>query len=210
MPPKQRRVENKSALNHMQRLEGRSDDELEAETRYKSAAQALLGARAAERMDANRARQHYRAAIAAARPQERLQLRRMAEASIALAERRGADLKVAAQKLGQTPPSNRQLFALRVMGLVAPGPGSGIWLRLRAVLIVLAFILVVFAIAFGIVKLIALPFGGLDTSLSIFWGMVVMAVALVVLIVVGRRRQRSAQAKAAQARAEQIQRISGR
>jgi hypothetical protein len=54
MPPKQRqiRVESKSALASMQRLESRSDEELEAETRYKAAAQALLGARAAERMDA--------------------------------------------------------------------------------------------------------------------------------------------------------------
>ncbi len=208
MPPKQRRVENKSALNHMQQLENRSDEELESETRYKSAAQALLGARAAEKMDANRARGHYRAAIAAARPQERLQLRRMAEASIALAERRGGDLKVAAQKLGQTPPTNRQLFALRVMGLVAPGPGTSIWLKLRALLIVVAFIFAVFAIAFGIVKLLALPFGGLETSLSIFWAMVVMTVALVGLIIVGRRRQKSAQAKAAQVRAEQIQRMN--
>jgi uncharacterized membrane protein len=209
MPPKQRRVENKSALNQMERLEGRSDDELEAETRYKSAAQALLGARAAERMDANRARQHYRAAIAAARPQERLQLRRMAEASIALAERRGSDLKAAAEKLGQTPPTSRQLFALRVMRLLAPGPGSGILPKLRAVLIVVALVLLVFALGFGIVKLIALPFGGLETSLSIFWAMVVMAVAIVVLIVVGRRRQRSAQAKAAEVRAEQLRRIRG-
>jgi len=207
MPPKQRRVENKSALNHMQRLEGRSDDELEAETRYRSAAQALLGARAAERMDANRARHHYRAAIAAARPQERLQLRRMAEASLALAERRGKDLKVATQKLGQAPPSGRQLFALRLMGLVAPGPGSGVLLKLRGVLIVVLFLLAVFAIAFGVVKLIALPFGGLETTLSIFWGIVVMAVALVVLMLFGRRRQRAAQAKAAQARAEQMQRF---
>lgn len=207
MPPKQRRVESKSALNQMERLEGRSDDELAAETRYRSAAQALLGARAAERMDANAARAHYRSAIAAARPQERLQLRRMAEASLALAERRGADLKVATQKLGQTPPTNRQLFALRLMGLIAPGPHTGTWRKVRAVLIILAFVLAVFAVAFGIVKLIALPFGGLETSLSIFWGFVVMAIALVVLIVVGRRRQRAAQAKAADARAEQLQRM---
>ena len=207
MPPKQRRVESKSALNHMQRLESRSDDELEAETRYRSAAQALLGARAAEKMDANRARAHYRAAIAAARPQERLQLRRMAEASLALAERRGSDLKIAAEKLGQTPPTNRQLFALRLMGLVAPGPRSGPWRKVRAVLIILAFILAVFGLGFGLVKLIALPFGGLETSLAIFWGGVVMAVALVVLVLIGRRRQRSAQAKAAEARAEQMQRI---
>ncbi len=207
MPPKQRRVESKSALNHMQRLESRSDEELEAETRYRSAAQALLGARAAEKMDANRARAHYRAAIAAARPQERLQLRRMAEASIALAERRGADLKVAAEKLGQAPPSNRQLWALRLMGLVAPGPRSSRWHKVRALLIVLAFILAVFALGFGIVKLIALPFGGLESSLAIFWGFVLMTVALVVLVLIGRRRQRRAQAKAAEARAEQFQRI---
>src|ERR671927_1434099 len=114
MPPKPRqiRVESKSALAAMQQLESRSDEELEAETRYRAAAQALLGARAAERMDAERSRQHFRAAIAAARPQERLQLRRMAEASLALAERRPDDLRAAAEKLGQAPPSNRQLMAL--------------------------------------------------------------------------------------------------
>ena len=90
MPPKPRqvRMESKSALNAMQQLETRSDEELEKETRFKAAAQAILGTRAAERMDAAKAREHFRAAIAAARPQERLQLRRMAEASLALAERR--------------------------------------------------------------------------------------------------------------------------
>ena len=116
MAPKQRqiKVEQKGALAAMQRLEGRSDEELEAETRFRAAAQAILGARAAERMDAKRSREHFRAAIAAARPQERLQLRRMAEASLALAERRAGDLKVAAEKLGQTPPSNRQLLMLQL------------------------------------------------------------------------------------------------
>src|ERR687889_624902 len=119
MPPKPRqvRIESKSAMSAMAQLESRSDEELEAETRYKSAAQAILGARAAERMDADRARTHFRAAIAAARPQERLQLRRMAEASLALAERRVDDLKVAAEKLGQAPPSNRQLLLLRLMAV---------------------------------------------------------------------------------------------
>src|SRR5919199_4723291 len=122
MPPKPRQVkiESKSALAAMQQLETRSDEELEKETRFKSAAQAILGTRAAERMDAQRAREHFRAAIAAARPQERLQLRRMAEASLALAERRPQDLKAAAEKLGQAPPSNRQLFVLQLMGLIAP------------------------------------------------------------------------------------------
>src|SRR5205085_11541057 len=135
MPPKPRqvRIESKSAMNAMQQLETRSDEELEKETRFKSAAQAILGTRAAERMDAQRAREHFRAAIAAARPQERLQLRRMAEASLALAERRAGDLKVATEKLGQTPPTNRQLMALRFMGLVAPPPGASIFLRIRGI-----------------------------------------------------------------------------
>ena len=101
----------------MQQLETRSDEELEKETRFKAAAQAILGTRAAERMDAKKSREHFRAAIAAARPQERLQLRRMAEASLALAERRAGDLKVATEKLGGTPPTNRQLLMLRIMGV---------------------------------------------------------------------------------------------
>ena len=55
MPPKPRqvRMESKSALNAMQQLETRSDEELEKETRFKAAAQAILGTRAAERMDAD-------------------------------------------------------------------------------------------------------------------------------------------------------------
>ena len=44
----------------------------------------------------------------------------MAEASLALAERRAGDLKVATEKLGGTPPTNRQLLMLRVMGVIAP------------------------------------------------------------------------------------------
>ena len=203
MPPKQRqkRVESKSALAAMQKLENRSDEELEAETRYRAAAQALLGARAAERMDAKRSREHFRAAIAAARPQERLQLRRMAEASLALAERRAGDLKVAAEKLGQAPPSTRQLLLLRFMGLIAPPPGSSLLLRARGVLIVVLLIVAVLALGWGIVQLVSLPFGGLDPVLSIFWGLLVVLIALGVLYFVGRRRQGRARAKAAEQRA---------
>src|SRR2546421_12329613 len=133
MPPKQRqiRIEQKSALAAMQRLESRSDEELQAETKYRAAAQALLGARAAEKYDAKAARMHFQKAIAAARPQERMQLRRMAEASIALAERRPDDLKEAVERLGQTPPTGRQLLALRFMSLLVPPPGSSIWVRVR-------------------------------------------------------------------------------
>ena len=205
MAPKQRqiKVEQKSALAAMQRLESRSDEELEAETRYRAAAQAILGARAAERMDAKRSREHFRAAIAAARPQERLQLRRMAEASLALAERRAGDLKVAAEKLGQTPPSSRQLFVLQLMGYIAPPPGSGIPRRAGGVLLLIAIIVALLALGWGIVKLVALPFGGIDSTLSIFWGFLLVAVVLGVMAIIGRRRQKRARERAAEQRANQ-------
>src|SRR5204863_3562848 len=97
---RQVRIEQKSALAAMQQLETRSDEELERETKYKAAALAILGARAAERYDAEAARRYFERAITAARPQERMQLRRMASASLALVERRAGDLKEAVQKLG--------------------------------------------------------------------------------------------------------------
>src|ERR1700759_1872451 len=118
MPKQQRtmRVEQKSQLAAMQQMESRSDEELEAETRYKAAAQAILGARAAERYDAKKARAHFQRAIAAARPQERLQLRRMADASLALAERRADEFKKATERLGVEGPTSRQRLGRRVMG----------------------------------------------------------------------------------------------
>ena len=125
------RVEQRSQLAAMQQLEHRSDEELEAETRFKAAAQAILGARAAERYDAKAARAHFQRALAAARPQERLQLRRMADASLALAERRAGDLKQAAERLGVEPPSGRQLLGLKFMGLVEPPASAGILMRVR-------------------------------------------------------------------------------
>ena len=199
MPPKQRqiKIEQKGALAAMQRLEGRSDEELEAETRFRAAAQAILGARAAERMDAKRSREHFRAAIAAARPQERMQLRRMAEASLALAERRAGDLKVAAEKLGQAPPSSRQLLMLQLMGYIAPPPGSSILRRAGGILLLLA-------LGWGIVQLVALPFGGIGAGVSVFWGFLLVAVVLGVLAVAGRRRQKRARAPAAEQRADML------
>jgi hypothetical protein len=198
------RVEQKGALAAMQKLESRSDEELEGETRYRAAAQAILGARAAERMDAKRSREHFRAAIAAARPQERLQLRRMAEASLALAERRAGDLKVAAEKLGQTPPTSRQLLALRVMGIVAPPPSAGILRRIGGILLLILAVIVAILLGWAIVQLIALPFGGIGTQVSFFWGFLLVCVVLGVTIFVGRRRQRAARERAAEQRAAQI------
>ena len=201
MPPKQRQIkmESKSAMAAMQKLETRSDEELEAETRYRAAAQAILGARAAERMDAKRSREHFRAAIAAARPQERLQLRRMAEASLAL-----GDLKAAAEKLGQTPPTNRQLLALRFMGLVAPPPGAPLWLRARGILLILLLVILLLALGWAIVQVVALPFGGVGSGVGIFWGFLLVCVVLGVLFFVGRRRQKRARDKQAEQRAEAV------
>ena len=195
-------MESKSALSAMQKLESRSDEELEAETRFRAAAQAILGARAAERMDAKRSREHFRAAIAAARPQERLQLRRMAEASLALAERRPADLKAAAEKLGQTPPTNRQLLALRFMGIVAPPPGASIFRRIGGILLIIFLVIALLALGWGIIQLVALPFGGIDKGVSIFWGFLLVCVVLGVLFLFGRRRQKRAREKQAEQRAQ--------
>jgi ABC-type multidrug transport system fused ATPase/permease subunit len=155
-------------------------------------------------MDAKRSREHFRAAIAAARPQERLQLRRMAEASLALAERRAGDLKVAAEKLGQTPPSGRQLFMLQVMGYIAPPPGSSIVRRAAGILLVIAIVVVLLALGWGIVQLIALPFGGIGAGVSLFWGFLLVAVVLGVMAFVGRRRQKRARERAAEQRADML------
>ena len=192
--PRQIRMESKSALAAMQRLETKSDEELQAETRFKSAAQAILGARAAERYDAKAAREHFRTAIATARPQERLQLRRMAEASLALAERRPDDLREAAIKLGQTPPSNRQLLALRFMGLIAPGGNAPAWRRAAGVLLLILIVVALIAIGWGLVKLIALPFGGVGSAVAIFYGFVLVVAVLGFMAWRGRRKQQEARA----------------
>ncbi|HEU4976662.1 MAG TPA: hypothetical protein VFT50_16330 [Baekduia sp.] len=199
MPPKQRqiRMQQTSGLAAMQQLETRSDEELEREQKFKAAAQAILGARAAERYDAKASREHYRRALAAARPQERMALRRMADASLALAERRPDDLKAAVERLGQAPPSNRQLLVLRFMGLVAPPASAGVLARVRGIAILLALVVALLAIATGIVKLIGWPLGGVSTLTAVWVGILVLIVALVVLAVLGRRRQAKAQARAA-------------
>ena len=191
MAPKQRqiRIEQRGGLEAIQALERRSDEELEAETKYKSAALAILGARAAERFDAEQARGYFQRAIAAARPQERMQLRRMADASLALAERRAGDLKDAVERLGQAPPSGRQMFALRAMGLLVPPSSAGLVARLRGVLLILALIVVLLAIGFGIVELVSLPFGGIGLAPGLLLGLFLVVAVLGVVAAVGRRRR---------------------
>ncbi len=194
---RQVKVQQRSALASMQQLESRSDEELEGEQRNKAAALAILGARAAERYDAPTARRYFQRSIAAARPQERMQLRRMADASLALAERRPDDLKAAVERLGQAPPSRRQLLILRLLGLVAPPASAGLGARLRGIAIIVALVLALLFVGFLHAQLIALPFGGVGVGPAIFYGFLIVVIALGVLAFVGRRRQK----KAARARA---------
>ena len=185
-------MEQRGGLEAIQALEQRSDEELEAETKYKAAALAILGARASERFDAEAARSYFQRAIAAARPQERMQLRRMADASLALAERRAGDLKSAVERLGQAPPTGRQMFALRAMGLLVPPASAGILARVRGVLLIIALILLLLAAGLGIVELISLPFGGLGLAPGILLGLFLVIAVLVVVSMIGRRRRNRA------------------
>lgn len=182
-------MEQRGGLEAIQALEQRSDEELEAETKYKAAALAILGARASERFDADAARGYFQRAIAASRPQERMQIRRMADASLALAERRAGDLKEAVERLGQAPPTGRQMLALRAMGLLIPPSSAGILARVRGVVLIILLIVVLLAIGLGIVELIALPFGGIGLAPGILLGLFLVIAVLAVAAAIGRRRR---------------------
>ncbi len=184
-------------MQAIQALEQRSDEELEAETKYKAAAMAILGARASERFDADSAAAYFQRAIAAARPQERMQIRRMADASLALAERRAGDLKDAVERLGQEPPSGRQMFALRAMGLLVPPSSAGIIARLRGIVLIAILVVALLALGAAIVELVSLPFGGLGLAPSVLLGLFVVIAALAIGAAIGRRRRDRARAAAA-------------
>jgi hypothetical protein len=198
--PKQRQIrieQQRIAPDVMEQMQTRSDEQLEAEKKYRSIAFSILGARAAERYDAEAARNWFqKAMVASTHPQERMQIRRMADASLALAERRAGDLKVAVEKLGQEAPSSRALFGLRVMGLLAPPKGSSVLVRIRGVLVVIALIIALLAAGTGIVELISLPFGRLSLPPAVLLGVILDMVVLGILATFGRRRQRAARAKA--------------
>ena len=185
------------ALAAIPQLEQRTDEQLQSESKHRIAAKAILGARAAERYDAAAARRYFNEALAGCHPQERPALRQLMKASLAQAERRPDELKEALEKLGQEPPSSRQLFLLRIMGLIAPPPGASLLMRARGVLLLLAIVIVLLLVGFGLAKLIALPFGGVGNGYAILYGLMIVAVAIGVLVLLGRRRQ--AKAKAARA-----------
>jgi len=185
------------ALAAIQQLEPRTDAQLQGESKHRVAAKALLGARAAERYDAKAARAYFNEALAGCHPQERQALRQMMKASMALAERRPDDLKEAVQKLGQAPPSSRQLFMLRMMGLIAPAQGASTPARARGVLILLAIVVLLVLMGFGLAKLIALPFGGVGILGGLLLGLLIVAAVLGLLTLFGRRRQARVKAERA-------------
>src|SRR5438270_13682486 len=195
------RVEQRSQMAAMQQLESKSDDELEAETKNKAAAQAILGYRAAERYDAKAARAHFQRAMAAARgQQERAGIRKMADASLALAERRADDLKRATERLGVEAPTTRQLRSLRFLGLIAPPASAGVLARIRGIAIAVVLVVAILAIGFGIVYGIGSLAGGISVDLAIFYGILLVLIVLGVVAFLGRRRQKRVKAE----RAEQI------
>jgi hypothetical protein len=197
---KQRQTKMQYQLGSLQaipQLEDRTDEQLISESKHRAAARAILGARAAERYDAKAARGYFNEALAGCHPRERPALRQMMNASLALAERRPDDLKQAVEKLGQAPPSSRQLLMLRLMGLIAPAPGASFIQRARGILLVIVLVIVLLAIGFGLAKLVALPFGGVGTFGAVLLGLVIVVGILAILTLLGRRRQ----AKAAASRA---------
>jgi hypothetical protein len=182
------------ALAAIPQLESRTDEQLQSESKHRVAAKAILGARAAERYDSKAARAYFNEALAGCHPQERPALRQMMKAALAQAERRPDELKEALEKLGQDAPSGRQLFLLRLMGLVVPPPGSGIVARVRGILLLIAIVILLLAVGFGIAELVALPFGGVAVAGALLIGLVIVAATLGVLTLFGRRRQERARA----------------
>jgi len=180
------------SLGAMQQLDERTDEQLLSESKHRAAARALLGARAAERYDAQSARRYFNEALAGSHPQERPALRQMMKASLALAERRPDDLKAAVEKLGQPAPSSRQLLLLRFMGLVAPPPGAGWTARARGILLVVLLIVALIASGYGLAELAALPFGGIGLLGGFALGLLIVIAVLGVLALFGRRRQKKA------------------
>jgi hypothetical protein len=190
------------ALAAIPQLESRTDEQLQGESRHRVAAKAILGARAAERYDAKTARAYFNEALAGAHPQERPALRQMMKASLALAERRPDELRDAMEKLGQEAPSGRQMFMLRMMGLLIPPASAGIVARIRGIVLIVLIVVALLAIGTGIVQAIGLIFGGIGVGSSVFFGFLLVVAVLGVLVLIGRRRQAKAQAD----RAAQLQR----
>jgi hypothetical protein len=81
------------------------------------------------------------------------------------------------------------MFMLRLMGLLIPPASAGIVARIRGILLIIALVIVLLAVGLGVVKLIALPFGGVSTGPAIFFGFLLVVIAIAVMVFIGRRRQ---------------------
>ena len=85
-------------------------------------------------------------------------------------------------------------MALRFMGYIAPGGNAPAWRRVAGFLLLIAIVLALLAIGWVLVKLIALPLGGVDSGIAIFYGFLLVVIALGVLALRGRRKQAEARA----------------
>ena len=86
------------------------------------------------------------------------------------------------------------------MGLVAPPPGAHPLRRIGGITLIIVVMLALLALGWGIVKLVALPFGGINSSVAVFWGFLLVAIVLGALAFIGRRRQKRARARAMEQR----------
>ena len=183
------------SLGAIELLEDRTDEQLISESKHRAAARAILGARAAERYDPDTARKYFNEALSGCHPRERPALRQMMKASMALAERRPGDLKDAVEALGQEAPSRLQLALLGFTGLIAPPPGAPLLKRLQGILILILIIVVLLAIGFGLANLGALAFGTeMSTGVGLLIGFGIIILVLGAMALLGRRRQRKAEA----------------
>jgi hypothetical protein len=128
-----------------------------------------------------------------------MQLRRMADASLALAERRRTTSSRPSSASGRRRPAAASSSCCASWGCWrrrparVPRPGPRI-------AIILAIVVVLLLLGWGIVELVALPFGGVSTAGGLLLGVVVIALILGVLALVGRRRQARAKGRAQAAR----------
>jgi membrane protein implicated in regulation of membrane protease activity len=81
-----------------------------------------------------------------------------------------------------------------------PPKSAGTFARVRGIVLIIVLVVLILALGFGIVYGIGQIFGGISVQLSIFYGFVLVAIAVGVLAFIGRRRQKRAKAK----RSEQI------
>jgi high-affinity Fe2+/Pb2+ permease len=93
-----------------------------------------------------------------------------------------------------------------VMGIVAPPASAGIPRRVGGVVLLILAVILAIVLGWAIVQLVALPFGGIGTGVSFFWGFLLVCVVLGGLILFGRRRQKRARERAAEQRASQFKR----